>query len=310
MNGWNRFWHASVSPSSLALFRVLFAYCLWREIRTTRARGVDAIADGLFSLPYVDWIPQFSADAYHLIHDLQYPIILAIGIGLFTRLSCGLLFVLQGWVFFADQLSFRNHPYFFLLVLLVLALSPAGEAFSLTACWRAFRARVPLAERIFGEPQPATSQRLIQLQVCLVYFLAGLQKLHPTYLSGQVLWDKVAFELGRDRSGAFFEAWAPALPETIAGWPWPWQAMALATVALELGLPIGLWFARTRRPCIVLGLGFHASIAFIMDIDVFSYAMMATYLLFLKPDAIPRGLRAIGGGLKRVVAGRRAEAPA
>lgn len=294
MSAWNRFWHASISPSALGLFRVLFSYCLWREIRTTRSRSIDAIDDGLFSLPYVDWIPQLSADAYHAIHDLQYPIILALALGLFPRLSCATLAVLQGWIFFADQLSFRNHPYFFLLVLVLLACSPAGEAFSLTAWWRGRRAGAGPVEVLFGRARPATAQRLIQMQVCVVYFLAGLQKLHPSYLWGEVLWDKVAAELARDSSGEVFEALAPTLPDKLVTSPWPWPAMAISTVLLELLLPIGLWFPRTRAACVVLGLGFHASIAFIMDINVFSYAMMASYLLFLPSGSIPRALTSVG----------------
>lgn len=304
MKAWNRFFHASVSPAALGLFRVLFAYCLWREVRTTRARALDAIDDGLFSLPYTDLIPQLPESLYHLVHDLQYPLILLLGLGLLPRLCSGSLLFLQGWVFFADQLHFRNHPWFFLLVLLLLTFSPAGEAFSLGAWWRGLREGRPWRERLFGAPRPRTAQRLIQLQVCLVYFVAGLHKLHPAYLSGEVLFDKVASELVRDRSGEFFAAVAPELPAALAGAFWPWVFMAAATVALELLLPIGLWFRGARRVMTVFGLGFHASIAFIMDIDVFSYAMMASYLLFSEPETVPRAFERLLAGARRLLSGR------
>ena len=67
-----------------------------------------------------------------------------------------------------------------------------------------------------------------------------------------------------------------------------------AVVVLEVALPVLLWPRRTRRLAIAVGVAFHLGIAFVMDIRVFSYAMIATYLLFLDPDTVPRALARLG----------------
>ena len=79
---WARFWHAEASPASLALFRILFAYCLWREIDTTFSRSRAAIGDELFHLPYTSVIPPLTWESYELVHALQGPIIALFALGL------------------------------------------------------------------------------------------------------------------------------------------------------------------------------------------------------------------------------------
>ena len=73
--------------------------------------------------------------------------------------------------------------------------------------------------------------------------------------------------------------------------PGPFVVLGPAVVVIELALAGMLWFRRTRGVAIVVGTGFHLSIAFIMNIHVFSYAMIASYLLFLEPDTVPGALR-------------------
>lgn len=282
---WDAFWYAEARPTALGLFRILFAYCLFREVATTRGRSVFAIAGGGYHLPYVDFVRPVPEWAYGALHDLQYVFIVLLGLGLLTRLSCGALLALQSYVFFADQLNFRNHPYFFLLVLLLLALSPAGEALALGPLVRAWRKGRPRAVALLGPVRPLTMQRLIQVQLCLVYVFAGLHKLRPAYLDGSVL-HRILLEYVPIRtSGRFLAEWITredliALFQT--GWIFTW--LAWMTVILELLLPLALWFRRTRWPAALVGTAFHLSIAFLMDIHVFSYAVIASYLLFLDFD--------------------------
>ena len=133
---WDRFWYAEGSTLALGVFRIGFAGCLLLEIRTTVGRSTYAMVEG-FHLPYWSAIPLVSPETYDLIHLLQVPCAVLLGLGLLHRSACIALLSLQGWIFFADQLNFRNHPYFFLLVLFLLLLSPADDAVSLRALWRA-----------------------------------------------------------------------------------------------------------------------------------------------------------------------------
>jgi hypothetical protein len=292
---WDRVWHAEGSTLSLGLFRLLFAFSLFQEVRTTRAKSLFAIEGG-FHLPYrfvPDLIGPVTEATFHLLHVLQYPLIVLLGVGLLMRPAIVGLLVLQGYVFFSDALNYRNHPYFFLLVLVMLLCSPADESVSIKSLLRGDRRRESTFDALTGPLRPMTFQRMIMVQFSLVYFLSGLQKLNPSFLDGRLL----AYVL--ERTAHTWGAW-PVLPgglwegaaaiqfHDLVLHPVVIMAASLVTVALEFVLPFTLWFPRTRSISIVVGIGFHLAILVTMGITVFSYAMMACYLLFLDPETLPR----------------------
>ena len=257
---WDAFWFVSGSPAALAIFRVLFAIGLAAELQTSRAKCVNALADGRFHLPYTAWIPPVPEPLYPVLHTLELPLIALVALGLGTRVALAGLLTLQGWLFFADRLNFRNHPYLFLLLLGILLFSPADEALSLGALLR--RARGGAAG---VAARPLTAQRLIQFQIAFVYLASGLHKLHGYYLAGHVL-----------------PTFLPGLAPTLA------RVAAPLTVALELGLPVAIFVPATRIPAIVVGVLFHAVIALVLGIGTFSWVMCGSYVLFLDPK-IPQG---------------------
>ncbi len=287
---WGDFWFAEGNALALGLFRALFAFALLLEVPVSLERNRFAIEGG-FHLPYLSWIEPVSPGVFWALHALQVPFILLLGVGLLSRLSCGALLGLQGYIFFSDQLNFRNHPYFFLLLLLLLLISPCDEALSLRALLRGLRAR-RLGRAITRAAAPLTAQRLIQLQISLVYLYAALQKLNPEFLGGWVLMDTFRWSL---REGRAHELLLKLFSmETLVGFD-EWLAVAghlvpfaWATVVAELFLAWGLWMRRTRPAALAVGVGQHVSIALSMTIDSFTLATLAAYLLFLDPETLPR----------------------
>lgn len=268
---WNDFWFAEASPISLAVFRILFALALLQEIGTSRALNIHAVADDTFHLPYLVALPLLPEGFYGFLYDLQIPLAILLVLGVASRATCGVLLAIQGYIFFADQLNFRNHPYLFLLLLLLLALSPAREALSLAGITRALRRRRPWTEGLYGPDRPLTFQRMIQVQLCITYVFAALHKLHPAYLDGGVL------------DSLMKEGVLPALDL-----PLPvLTTLAGLSVAIELALPIALWFEKTKLPAIAVGVVFHATIAYGMDVHAFSIVMISSYVLFLDPRTVP-----------------------
>ncbi|MCP3980899.1 MAG: HTTM domain-containing protein [bacterium] len=294
-HAWDGFWFATGSRLNLGLFRIFFALCLLGEVPVTLAKSRFAV-DGGFHLPYIDGLPLLSPSTYLWMHSMQYPLIVLLLVGIAVRPACIGLLGLQGYIFFADQLNFRNHPYFFLLVLLVFVFAPAGDAVSLRTLLRARRERQPVAIALLGGEGELTAQRMIQLQVCVVYVWAAVQKMHPGFLDGHALTYILGPEFFTGLSGVVGATWLSSsqlarlhdvliAPETMA-------ALARATVVLELLLPVGLWFRLSRPLAIVAGVVLHLGIGFVMDIQVFSYAMIASYLLFLEPEALSLPLKA------------------
>ena len=58
-----------------------------------------------------------------------------------------------------------------------------------------------------------------------------------------------------------------------------------------------------------MGTLFHFGIAFTMNIHVFSYSIIASYLLFLDPDTLPEMVRTRLGGKKTGSSKTRARVP-
>jgi hypothetical protein len=288
---WNAFWHAPIRPAALGLFRIMLAVALWDEIDTTRDKSVFAIEGG-FHLPYLAVIPLVSEVTYEWIHAVQFVLVALLLLGVAWRATCVALIVLQGWIFFADRLNFRNHPWFFLLILVLMTLSHAGEAFAVPAYVRARRAGLSPADALLGEPRPATFQRLIQVQFCLLYFLAAMQKLSQHYMGGEVLRGILAEDLATKGVGQWIgHVVGEGRLHAALAWPGTWAIMAAQVIVFETFLPLALWFRRTRRVAIVMGTGFHLTIALTMNITVFSAGMISSYLLFLDPETIPRVVR-------------------
>ena len=293
---WEGFWLSEGSTFNLALFRILFAICLFLEVSMTANKSLFAI-EGDFHLPYLELIPTVSAKTYEWIHNLQYPFILLLGLGIFSRFSCSALLVLQGYIFFADQLNFRNHPYFFLLVLFLLLFSPADDALSVKSIFRALKNRQPLTASLLGSQKLLTFQRLIQVQVCIVYLYAGIFKLNMRFLSGRVLDYYLVDFSSSGRPGIVFKALFPdpfltSMENFVLSEP-TLMTLSAVTAVLEFGLPLALWFRKTRLIAIILGIGFHLGIFFTMNILNFTLAMIASYLLFLEPETLVSRLRPI-----------------
>ncbi len=286
---WDRLFFAEGSAVSLAAFRILFALALLIELPISWSRNVAAVSSAAFHLPYVEALPLIPGGLYDALHLAQLPLILALGAGVWTRSACVALLALQGWIFFADALNFRNHPYLFLWVLLLLSLSPAGEALALRAVRRGIDAWLGPSRR------PLTVQRLLQIQVCLVYLFAGLHKLHAYYFTGEVIaiHQRELEPLRRQLLEGLLEPGTLAALQAFLGAPGSWVVPAYLTVAAELGIPLALWIPRARVAAMAVGVGFHLAIAVTLGIYEFSLVMIASYLLFLDPDTLPRRIRAL-----------------
>ncbi len=295
---WNTFWFRRDSTVPLGLFRILFALALFHELDITLDRSVFAIEGG-FHLPYVSVLGPVSAQLYEWIQRIQIVPIVLLGLGLWTRWAIGALLVLQGYVFFADQLNFRNEPYFFLLLLLLLLCSSCDEALSLKRVLRKRRGVSIPDDGYLGPIRPLTAQRLIQVQVSLVYFYAALHKMNGWFLSGKGLVDFLSVDLLQGFSGDLLRAvlTEPTLDSLVGvtSDPGVMRWIAYLTVSAELFLACGLWFRRTRPFAIAIGIGLHASIALFLKSATFSLAMIASYLLFLEPTRVAGWLAAAFG---------------
>ena len=161
------------------------------------------------------------------------------------------------------------------LSLVLVALSPAGHAFSIDA---------RMADRR-GRPLPRIvspwAQRLTGVLFVTTYVYAPLARLH---LNGWY------FFTGEPLANAF-DRWQ--FVTAASGWtadqPWLMIPIAIGSTVGEWFIAVGLFTKRLRRFAIAFGIALHGFVLFTLLIPPgLSLLMMASYLLWLEPGTIQR----------------------
>jgi len=140
---------------------------------------------------------------------------------------------------------------------------------------------IPLgAYPVLQRPKAAMLQRaayhaaylFIQLLVCAIYFVSGVDKLTSTaWRSGEAL------VRVRGLTYAFNDAFAAWMP---AGGP-GLVALAWLTIGFELLFPLLVWFRVTRKWILIAGVVFHLIIGAMLTLPAFAAVMIVSYSIFL-----------------------------
>lgn len=215
--------------------------------------------------PYFDGMPNPLSAPLSYLSPLIFAGTLLFTIGWHTRTAGAAIIVGIGYILLYDQQMYSNHLYLLGLLVFLLMVGDSGANLSLDAMWQGGRRTVK-----------AWPILLMKIQICVVYLFAGLSKVNPDYLSGNVLLDTLDPEL---MATPFFVAWTPMfLP-----------ILAYASIGVELFIPLGLWFPRVRWVALASGIGLHTMIVFLMgwsnpllafQLTVFALTILSPYLLF------------------------------
>jgi hypothetical protein len=258
-----RFLHLRTGPRPLAAARIAVGFCAfgaaWEAWRTL-SRILDPL---VVPLPYVAWVPRLSPGAVPVLGAVWLAASAAFVLGFGTRMAGAVITSLAAYTLLLDQRTYSNHLYLFVLIALLLTVADSGAAFSLDAR-RAGPRRSIAAWPIV----------LLKIQVSLVYGFAGIAKLTPQFLSGDVISQTLR------RQGALT---VPVEWRT----PGPMGMLALTAVALELAIAIGLWSARSRWIAVVAGVLLHGAILTLLEssrlsLGIFAVEMIALYPLFFQ----------------------------
>ncbi|MGQ0849707.1 MAG: HTTM domain-containing protein [Actinomycetota bacterium] len=237
---------------------------------------------------------------WHPWADAPYGITLAMGwllllvacaltVGAWTRSSAWLAFVLMVLLQRYNFGSFNSGDTILRSVLLLgVALGPSGAYLSVDAArkgWSWFAPRVSV-----------WSLRFVQLQISLGYLLTVILKLRgERWLNGDAVWDAFHhLDLVRFQ-----------LPDWLIGSP-VGVLLGWSTLVIELLVGIGVWFTRLRPFAITAGIGLHVAIAATMEIGLFSFVMLASYLAWTPAvsdirDLVTSALRSLIGNARPTV---------
>jgi hypothetical protein len=191
------------------------------------------------------------------------------------------------------------------LGLLYLMIAPCGAALSVDrwlAVWRLRRQRGAGYVPPPGRYVSATfATRLVQINFCLIYLMAGMSK-----LLGTTWWAGTAPSLFLlNYSFAPFDT--PIYTRTIL-WMlehrWLWEVMCSAgvvlTLCVELGLPFLIWNPKLRWLMMCGSVMFHTMIGLLMGLVTFSLMMIILLLAFMPPEVMREILVRLGRWLRQL----------
>jgi vitamin K-dependent gamma-carboxylase len=258
---------APVDLASLAMYRILFgAMGVLGALRFFWYGWIDQLyIQPKIYFPYwlMKWVHPWPAPWMQLHFVAMAIAAFLVCIGLYTRASAIVYFLLFTYVELIDRTTYLNHYYFISLMALVLACLPVGELWSADV-WR----RGARFERV-----PAWMVWLVRGQVGVVYLGAALAKVgHDWLVCGEPL-------------GIWLSArshWA------VVGWlfeaPGVGLAMSWGGFLFDLCVVPALLWRRTRVGAYAAVVGFHLVTWLLFPIGVFPWLMMASALIFFDPD--------------------------
>src|SRR5262249_18258281 len=158
----------------------------------------------------------------------------------------------------------------------LLIFLPLGQSWSVNAWLARWWRKAPTSEdKATPYAAPGWGLRLFQIQMVLIFLSTGLVKLGgDVWVHGTALYYVSRLD---DVFGRFpVPAWAFDTPWVVALLTW-------AVIAVELLVPLLIWFRETRRLCLVGLLLFHLANEWTMNVFLFHWIMLIGWISFLKP---------------------------
>jgi hypothetical protein len=320
---WAAFLDQREAPWSLALVRICLGLVALADFLTilrldlvTALFGVGAIgglsdANVRTDVPwYYAIFPPTEASAWILWGSMT-GLALTFTLGFFTRTSAFALMLLWAQQALILPASDRGIDALCRDVLCIFAFSYAGEGLGLDGLWRRWRTGAAMSL------VPAWPRYLLVLQLVVMYFMAGVQKVglewtpmgdfaalyvilqDPAIAAADFRWLRVQpFYFGTQIATFGTVLWQWSYPVVLL-WYWyehgPERPGRIRTLARRWHFK-WIWVA--------VGALFHVLLALTMELGIFPWAMMAIYPAFIYPDEWAAGWRRLVGFARGAAAAR------
>ena len=257
-----------LDSASLVFFRVAFGFILLVEVYRYFAKNwIDNFfINPSFHFNYwpFHWLESLEAPLMYYFFYLMAVLSIFVMIGLFYRISMILIFLGISYIFLLEATLYLNHLYLVVLFCFLLIFIPLNRSNSLDNL--IFRKGKP------NSTTPAWCLWLIRFMVAVPYFFGGIAKLSPDWLRGEPMrnWLKSGMQVPES-----FKAFDP----DFLGY-----FLCYSGLLLDLFIVPALLYKKTRPYAYVVILLFHLTNAFMFQIGIFPWFMIAATLLFFEPN--------------------------
>ncbi|MFN8657887.1 MAG: HTTM domain-containing protein [Candidatus Obscuribacterales bacterium] len=310
IEAWNNFWFAPDSVLPVCLLRmylgvVTIIWCILLAPEVTNFYGTHRMMPtaggndwfGFTVLNVFEVLPRSDSTATGALLVTAVAA-MALTLGLLTRL--GLLVLVVCLVSFAHDCPLIMHSgdTFLRVLMFLLLFAPCNKMLSLDqVLWKRLRRNgaddVPRDQ--FGDPVwPRWVTRLIQLQVCAIYY--------------QTFWAKLRGESWLDGTAVYYTSHLVefskfSLPYVFEHL-WTIKMLTWGTLFIEFSLFTLIWVKELRYFVLLAAIVMHLSIDWTMNIPLFEWVMMGSFISFVSAADIRRALAFVQNRLGQRLSGK------
>jgi hypothetical protein len=292
---WNAFFFTEQSPIPIALFRIIFGVMVLATLLLLRADWMAWYGPhawvSLKSMQAVEPGTRLNVFAFisrsdfwvHALFWIFLASAVSLTIGLLTRLNCLIVFLCLTSIDQRNLFILHGGDTFLRVSGFFLIFAPAGAALSVDRLIRIWGGKEGAEIR----PRNPWAQRMIQLELALVYFVgfcwkvAGTPWVQGTALSSILQLD----ELQRFPAPSWLMR-----PTMLKLGTW-------FTLVLEFALGVLIWIRELRYYLLAAGLVFHLSLEYLMNIPMFQWDVLSAYVLFIDAADLERFWNRIRAGV-------------
>ncbi len=208
-------------------------------------------------------------------------------LGLGTRVTAALTWIAQLCYLHRDPQVMFGADTMMNILLLYLVIGPSGAALSLDRViarwWRGQRTAAPPAPRVSAN----LAIRMLQIHLCIIYFVAGIAKLNgQAWWNGTALWSVFAnFEFAPMHVGLYNDVLRFICRDELLLQMFVTFGCYF-TLVFEIGYAFLIWWPRTRWLYLGMAILLHGTIGLIMGLKTFSMIMLVMNMAFLRPEEV------------------------
>jgi hypothetical protein len=279
---WDRFWFSPQSALPLALFRIVFGALVFIS---SILLGSDLFtwygSHGIISVNTIEqWHTEIGLNFLYIAPNNDTWLVvfyatllisaLFVSLGLGTRLACFLVFICLTSFYHRNPFLLNSGDTYMRMVAFWLMFSDCGKALSID---RLLKVRKEACAE-HGPSEALISpwgERLIQIQLCLVYANTAFAKLHgAAWLNGTAVY----------YTSRLIEFQRFPLP-FIFDHLWTIKCLTWGTLAIEIAMFTLIWYRPCRYAVLILATIMHLTIDYSMNIPLFQWIMIGSFILFI-----------------------------